>query len=157
FPDFNFRLARRIKALGIPVVYYVSPQIWAWRPRRIETMRAIADLVIVIFPFEEAIYRDAGVPVTFVGHPLLDLVHCSGPHEFMTRHGLSDGTPTVAVLPGSRPNEVSRILPDLVGAAELIRARVASPQFVIARAPHLDDRVFDVARRARLEALTIVE
>src|SRR5687767_15884461 len=63
FPDFNFRLARRIKALGIPVVYYISPQIWAWRAKRLGAIRSFADLVLVIFPFEEAIYRDGGVPV----------------------------------------------------------------------------------------------
>ena len=147
FPDFNFRLARRVKALGIPVVYYISPQIWAWRPGRLETIREIADLVIVIFPFEEAIYRNAGVPVTFVGHPLVDLAKPSDKTDFLRCHGLSAAVPTIAVLPGSRPNEVRRILPDLVAAAELIRARVPGAQVVVARAPHLDDRLFDVARR----------
>ena len=73
FPDFNFRLAPRIRRLGVPVVYYISPQIWAWRRGRLKTMRAIADRVLVIFPFEEQIYRDGGVPVEFVGHPLVDL------------------------------------------------------------------------------------
>src|SRR5207302_7055297 len=79
FPDFNFRLARRIKALGIPVVYYISPQIWAWRPKRLEAIRQFADLVLVIFPFEEAIYQKGGVPVEFVGHPLIDLARPSAP------------------------------------------------------------------------------
>jgi lipid-A-disaccharide synthase len=157
FPDFNFRLARRIKALGIPVVYYISPQIWAWRPRRIETMREIADLVVVIFPFEESIYRDAGIPVTFVGHPLVELAQTTDRTEFLRRHGLSPGAPTVAVLPGSRPNEVTRILPDLVRAAALIRARVPDVQIVIARAPDLDDRLFASARTGHAGAIAIVE
>src|SRR6185295_11025594 len=101
FPDFNFRLARRVKALGIPVVYYISPQIWAWRPKRIETIRRIANLVLVIFPFEEAIYRDRGVPVEFVGHPLIDLATPAGNRrEFLTARGLSPDAPTVAILPG---------------------------------------------------------
>src|SRR6185503_4707798 len=100
FPDFNFRLARRIKALSVPVVYYISPQIWAWRPGRIKTMREIADLVVVIFPFEEQIYRDAGVPVTFVGHPLVDLAQTTDRDAFLRRHGLLPGSPTVAILPG---------------------------------------------------------
>jgi lipid-A-disaccharide synthase len=143
FPDFNFRLARAIKRLGVPVVYYISPQIWAWRPRRLATMRRIADRVLVIFPFEEAIYQKGGVPVEFVGHPLVDLVTPSAARvEFLTGHGLAADAPTVAILPGSRPNEVSRILPDLIAAAHQIRAAVPNAQFVVARAPHLDDRLF---------------
>ena len=143
-PDFNFRLAPRIKKLGVPIVYYISPQIWAWRPGRLKTIRAFADRVLVIFPFEESIYRDGGVPVEFVGHPLVDLSAATAPREtFLTRHGLSASAPTVAILPGSRPNEVSRILPDLVASAPLIRARVPGAQFVVARAPHLPDRLFD--------------
>jgi lipid-A-disaccharide synthase len=144
FPDFNFRLARRIKALGIPVVYYISPQIWAWRPKRLETIRRFADLVLVIFPFEEAIYREGGVPVEFVGHPLIDLARPSAPRAaFLTSHGFSLSAPTIAILPGSRPNEVSRILPDLMVAAKKIRLRLPSAQFFVARAPNLDDYHFD--------------
>ncbi len=157
FPDFNFRLARRIKALGVPVVYYISPQIWAWRPGRIKTMREIADLVVVIFPFEEKIYRDAGVPVTFVGHPLVELAQTTDRDAFLRRHGLSPGAPTIAILPGSRANEVTRILPDLVRAAALVRARVPGVQIVIARAPDLEDRWFDVARTDQAGAIAIVE
>jgi lipid-A-disaccharide synthase len=143
FPDFNFRLARALKRLGVPVIYYISPQIWAWRPKRLETMRRIADRVLVIFPFEEAIYRDGGVPVEFVGHPLVDLAAPSASRsDFLRAHGLSPTAPTVAVLPGSRPNEVSRILPDLLQAARLIRVAVPEAQFVVARAPHLDDGLF---------------
>lgn len=143
FPDFNFRLARRVKRLGIPVVYYISPQIWAWRRGRLKTIRAFADRVLVIFPFEEAIYRDAGVPVEFVGHPLVELAAASSAREpFLRRLGLDPAAPTVAILPGSRRNEVARILPDLRSAADRIRAAVPGVQFVVARAPHLDDRLF---------------
>jgi lipid-A-disaccharide synthase len=143
FPDFNFRLARALKRLGVPVIYYISPQIWAWRPKRLETMRRIADRVLVIFPFEEAIYRNGGVPVEFVGHPLVDLAAPSASRsDFLRARGLSPTAPTVAVLPGSRPNEVSRILPDLLEAARLIQAAVPEVQFVVARAPHLDDGLF---------------
>ena len=144
FPDFNFRLARRIKALGIPVVYYISPQIWAWRPKRIDAIRRFADLVLVIFPFEEAIYRAAGVPVEFVGHPLIDLARPSAPRAaFLRSQGFSLSAPTIAILPGSRPNEVSRILPDLMVAAKKIRMRLPSAQFFVARAPNLDDDHFE--------------
>ena len=73
FPDFNFRLAHALRKLGVPVVYYISPQLWAWRPGRLKTMQRIADRVLVIFPFEAAIYQRAGVPVEWVGHPLLDV------------------------------------------------------------------------------------
>jgi lipid-A-disaccharide synthase len=146
-PDFNFRLAPRIKRLGVPVIYYVGPQVWAWRRRRLKTIREFADRVLVIFPFEERIYREAGVPVQFVGHPLVDLAKTSATREqFLSRLGLAPTAPTVALLPGSRPNEVSRILPDLARAAERIRAAVPGAQFVIARAPHLENRLFDAAR-----------
>ncbi len=158
FPDFNFPLSRRVKQLGVPVVYYVSPQIWAWRPGRLKTIREIADLVLVIFPFEERIYRDGRVPVEFVGHPLVDLARASDSREsFLRRHGLSAAAPTVAMLPGSRPNEVKRILPDLVLAAAKIRARVVDAQFVIARAPSLDDRLFDLVRHQPRASFAIVE
>ena len=143
FPDFNFRLARAIKRLGVPVVYYISPQIWAWRPGRLATMKRIADRVLVIFPFEEAIYEKGGVPVEFVGHPLIDLAAPSAPRErFLAAHGLAASAPTVAILPGSRPNEVSRILPDLLAAAARIRSALPNVQFVVARAPHLEDHLF---------------
>jgi lipid-A-disaccharide synthase len=144
FPDFNFRLARNVRALGIPVIYYISPQIWAWRPRRIETIRRIADLVLVIFPFEEAIYREHGVPVRFVGHPLLELARPSATRAaFLAAQGLSQSAATVAILPGSRTNEVTHILPDLIAAAKKIRANLPSTQFIVARAPNLDDGLFD--------------
>jgi lipid-A-disaccharide synthase len=148
FPDFNLPLARRIKRLGVPVVYYVSPQVWAWRRGRVKTIRAVANRVLVIFPFEEAVYREAGVPVEFVGHPMVDLAVPSVPRDvFLRRLGLAPEAPTIALLPGSRPNELARILPDLVAAASGIRARVAGAQFVVARAPNLDDALFEGARR----------
>ena len=148
-PDFNFRLAPRIRRLGVPVVYYISPQIWAWRKGRLKSIREFADRVLVIFPFEEAIYREGGVPVEFVGHPLVDLVTPSAPREaFLSAHGLSASAPCVALLPGSRPNEVTRILPDLAAASVLIRARLPRAQFIVARAPGLDDDLFRSIRIA---------
>ncbi len=144
FPDFNFQLVPRIRKLGIPVVYYISPQIWAWRSGRLMTIRATADRVLVIFPFEEAIYKTAGVPVEFVGHPLIDLAHARLPRApFLRELGLTPDAPTVAILPGSRINEVARILPDLTLAARRIRERIPSAQFVVARAPYLADGLFE--------------
>ena len=101
------------------------------------------DLALVIFPFEEALYRNAGIPVEFVGHPLLELsAPCDNREAFLRGHGLSPVAPTVALLPGSRPNELRAILPDLARAARIVRDRVPSVQLVVARAPDLDDALF---------------
>ena len=144
FPDFNFFLARAVRRLGVPVVYYISPQLWAWRRGRMKTMRRIADRVLVIFPFEQAIYERAGVPVQWVGHPLLDVAEAPEPRDaFLARVGLDPRRPAVALLPGSRRNEVRAILPDLARAATLIRHRLPTVQFVVARAPHLHDSLFE--------------
>lgn len=150
FPDFNFRLGQAVHDLGIPVVYYVSPQLWAWRPRRIETMKRFVDLVLPIFPFEEAIYRQAGMAVEMVGHPLIDLL---GPPvdraAFLREVGADPSRPTVALLPGSRPNELEALLPDLVAAARLVSRDLPGVQFVLARAPNLDEHYFAAALAAR--------
>jgi lipid-A-disaccharide synthase len=143
FPDFNFRLASAVKRLGIPIIYYISPQLWAWRKRRMESMKRLADRVLVIFPFEEQIYREAGVPVQFVGHPLVDLARAHEPKDrFLAELGLDPGRPIVALLPGSRPNEVERLLPVIRDAVARITQQLPAAQFVIARAPALDDRLF---------------
>ena len=143
FPDFNFRLAAAVKKLGIPVIYYISPQLWAWRKNRMQTMKRIADRVLVIFPFEEQMYRDAGVPVEFVGHPLVDLARAQEPRDsFLRETGLDGSRPIVALLPGSRPNEVERLLPVMRDAVAEITKRLPETQFVVARAPSLDDRLF---------------
>ena len=140
FPDFNFALARALRRLRIPIVYYISPQLWAWRPGRMKTMRQIADLVLVIFEFEERIYREAGVPVEWVGHPLLDVMPpATSKPALRAEIGARGDEPVVALMPGSRRNEVREILPDLVAAAGRIRSRLPSARFVVARAPHLAD------------------
>ncbi len=143
FPDFNFRLMAALKRLGIPVVYYISPQLWAWRPGRMRTMQKLVDRVLVIFPFEEPLYRRHGVDVEFVGHPLIDLVRPRESREaFLGARGLNPLAPTVALLPGSRRNELERIAPDMAAAVPLIRRRVPDAQFVVACAPHLDEALF---------------
>jgi lipid-A-disaccharide synthase len=142
-PDFNFRLLSALRRLGIPIVYYVSPQLWAWRPGRMETMKTYVDRVLVIFPFEEALYRDAGVNVQFVGHPLVDLAKSGQPREaFLTERGLVPTAPTVALLPGSRKNELDRTVPVMAETIPLIRARVPDAQFVVACAPSMADSLF---------------
>ncbi len=126
FPDFNFRLLPVMHRLGVPVVYYVSPQLWAWRPGRMATLARYVSRMLVIFPFEAPIYERAGVPVEFVGHPLIDLANATaGRVPFLTGLGLDPERPVVALLPGSRPNEVTRILPELVAAAREVSRRVA--------------------------------
>ena len=143
FPDFNFRLAAAIRKLGVPVVYYISPQLWAWRRGRMKTMRRIADRVLVIFPFEAPIYEAAGVAVQWVGHPMLDVTCDIRPRgDYLQGLGLDPDRPVVALLPGSRRNELRQILPDLAGAALAIRQRLPAAQFVVARAPHLGDELF---------------
>lgn len=143
FPDFNFRLMAALRRLGVPIVYYISPQLWAWRPGRMETMKRLVDRVLVIFPFEEDLYRRAGVDVQFVGHPLVDLAKPTEPRAvFLKSHDLDPTAPTVALLPGSRPNEIHRILPDIAAALPLIAARVPRVQFVIAAAPSLPRELF---------------
>jgi lipid-A-disaccharide synthase len=143
FPDFNFRLLSALHGLGIPIVYYVSPQLWAWRAGRMGTMKQFVNKVLVIFPFEEAIYERAGVPVEFVGHPLVDIAQPTQPRSaFLRDRGLIPDAPTVALLPGSRPNELHRITPGIVAALPLIRRRVPDVQFVVACAPNLPDTMF---------------
>ena len=143
FPDFNFRLAGALHRLGVPVVYYVCPQLWAWRRGRLRTMRRFVRRALVIFPFEAAIYREAGIPVEFVGHPLVELSLTREVRgDFLPAVGLDAGAPTIALLPGSRPNEVRAILPELVRSAPLIRRKAPAAQFLVARAPHLDDQLF---------------
>jgi lipid-A-disaccharide synthase len=138
FPSFNLRMAKRLKLRKIPVVYFVSPQIWAWKKWRINQIKACVDKMLCIFDFEEAIYRKASIPVEYVGHPLVDLVR---PHlsrrEFIAKAGLQPNVATVALLPGSREIEVSFNLPRMLDAATRL-AISRKVQFVLAVAPTLD-------------------
>lgn len=143
YPDFNLRLARELHRRRIPVVYYVSPQVWAWRRGRLRSIRETVARMLVIFPFEEALYREAAVPVTFVGHPLVDLVRPDAdPATFLLSVGLDPSRPAVAVLPGSRPQEIGHNLPPLAGAIALLCRKRPDLQFVLPMAPSLDVSVF---------------
>jgi lipid-A-disaccharide synthase len=143
FPDFNFRLMAAIKRSGIPIVYYVGPQLWAWRPGRMQTIKALVDRVLPIFPFEEQLYRDEGIDVQFVGHPLVDLVNVRESREQLTRRlDLDPNRPIVALLPGSRANELQRLVPVLAAAVPRIASAVVGTQFLVARAPTLPDSFF---------------
>jgi lipid-A-disaccharide synthase len=143
YPDFNFRLMAAVRRLGVPIVYYVSPQLWAWRSGRIQTMKALVDLVLPIFPFEESLYRDEGMAVRFVGHPLVDLAVTRESREAMVRRlDLNPAQPIIALLPGSRPNELQRLVPVLAAAVPRIASAVVGTQFLVARAPNLPDSYF---------------
>lgn len=139
YPDFNIPLAKTAKELGIPVLYYISPQVWAWRFGRIKTIRRCVNKMLVILPFEEALYRSAGVDARYVGHPLLDAVNDIGPREeILKRLGLDPGKKTVAILPGSRRSEVVKLLPVMLGAAEIISGGPEPVQFLLPLASTLD-------------------
>jgi lipid-A-disaccharide synthase len=156
FPDFNFRLLPVMRRLGVPVVYYVSPQLWAWRRGRLAAIRRDVARMLVIFPFEAVLYEEAGVPVEFVGHPLVEAIAPGDRRSWLLAHDLDPDQPVVALLPGSRPNEVHRILPPLVAAAPRIRQAVPGVQFVVARAPSLEDRLFTDLDRLRAERIPVV-
>ncbi|HUD70604.1 MAG TPA: lipid-A-disaccharide synthase [Dongiaceae bacterium] len=139
YPDFNLRVARRCRRAGVPVLYFISPQVWAWRRGRVRTMRGRIDRMLCILPFEEPIYRAAGVPATFVGHPLLDQVAASRtPAQERSRLGLDAKRPLVALLPGSRRNEIAAHLDPLLGAAAILHEEFRDLQFVMPVAPTLD-------------------
>ncbi len=151
YPDFNFQLMARLARRGVRVVYYVTPQLWAWRPKRMATMQRHVSLALPIFPFEEALYQKAGVPVRFLGHPLVDAVPAvpadpraaAAVRDVMCQAiGLDALRPVVALLPGSRHNELSRLVPVIAGAMPLIRSRVPAVQFVVACAPGRHDAEF---------------
>ena len=136
FPEFNLRLARAARKAGVPVVYFVPPQIWAWRGGRIRTIRRRVSMVLAVFPFETALYRRAGVPVEFVGHPLLDAL-VDAPSRSVARRalGIEEGAPVIGLLPGSRREEVARMLPAMRGAVERIAREYPGARFVLGVAP----------------------
>ena len=136
FPDFNLWLARTAKKLSIPVFYYISPQIWAWRRGRARTIGRLADRIGVILPFEEEVYRKYGIRADFVGHPLMDTVRAEmEEEEFRDRYALGSRL-LIGLLPGSRSREVRALLPLFVDAAALLRHRLSAPcTFLVPRAP----------------------
>ena len=155
-PGFNFGLARRLKKHGVRCAYFISPQLWAWRPRRMRWIQERFERVIVIFPFEEEIYRKAGVKVDFVGHPLVDSVHRTMTREqFAAKFGLDARQQILALLPGSRPSEIRRNLPIILEACKrLVENR--SLQIVLAAAPGLGAKSFK-ANKSPDTPVTIVE
>ncbi len=120
-PDFHLRLARRLKRMGVPVIYLVAPQVWAWRKDRLPMMRRTLDRLLCIFPFEQEFFEKHGLAASYIGHPLTRLIRPSNtPCELRRRFGVEPDKPLIALLPGSRTGEIMRHLPDLITAAEMI-------------------------------------
>jgi lipid-A-disaccharide synthase len=144
-PDFNLPLARHARKLGLTVIYYIGPTVWAWRRRRLRTIAANVDLMLSILPFEEALYRSHGVRVRYVGHPLIDSARPSRPTaQFLADHGLDGEGPIVAVLPGSRPSELRALMPALLGACRILAGRKPSPRFLF---PAASPEIYDLLGR----------
>jgi lipid-A-disaccharide synthase len=138
FPDFNLRLAKIAHRRGIPILYYISPQVWAWRPKRMKLIARLVKKMIVLFPFEVPLYETAGVDVEWVGHPLLDIVKPTLPKEkAFQQFGLDPNRRTVGLLPGSRIHEIERLLPPLLASARFLQEEIPDLQFVIPLAPGL--------------------
>ncbi len=143
FPGFNLRFAREAKKRHIPIIYYISPQIWAWGERRIELIRKLVDKMIVVFNFEEKLYKEKGLDVTFVGHPLLDLVKpTQSRQDTFVEFGLNPSLPTIGILPGSRISEIRRHLSTMIKACKIIYNEIHGVQFVIPVAKGLPDEIF---------------
>ena len=140
YPDFNLRLARTAKELGIKVLYYISPQVWAWRQKRVYKIKKLVDMMAVILPFEAAFYEQVEVPVRFVGHPLIDEVDSKLSHEQAAEEfGLDHARPVLGLFPGSRRSEIKRLLPTLLESAKLIQQSLPEVQFILPRASTLSE------------------
>ncbi len=121
YPDFNLLLAAKAKKMGIPIMYYISPQIWAWRRGRVHTIRRLVDRMVCILPFEKDFYARYDCPVDYVGHPLVDTVHPGmDRHEFAARYRIDPGKKLIGLLPGSRRKEIASLLPTFLAGAQLL-------------------------------------
>jgi len=140
YAEFNLRVAKELKSLGVPVVYYVSPQVWAWGRWRIKTIQRLVNKMLVFFRFEETLYKDHGVDVSFVGHPLLDTVKATVAKDDMAKKlGIEKGTRIVGLLPGSRQSEIKNILPIMLESAKLLLKRSKTKiKFVLPLAATVD-------------------
>lgn len=156
-PDFNLRLARKLKKAGIPVLYYVSPTVWAWRRGRLKAVRKYVARMMLIFPFEEEIYKAEDIPAVYIGHPLLERVKADlSREEFFARYGLDPGKKLVVLLPGSRKSELRSHSPVLAEVAERIRSSVPA-EFVLVLAESLERAELEKAFSGRIRGLRIID
>jgi lipid-A-disaccharide synthase len=158
WPEFNLRIVKDLKRLGLTTIYYISPQLWAWRRYRVRIVRRYVDKMIVILPFEVEFYRQQGIAVEFVGHPLVDSVRATLDRTaFCRKHGLASDPPIVSLLPGSRRTEVVHILPVLVEAASRVSQRL-NVQFVIPLAPTISlELARSIIERARSVPVRVIQ
>jgi lipid-A-disaccharide synthase len=157
FPDFNLRVATAAKKLGIPVMYYISPQVWAWRTGRIKKIKKVVDHMVVIFPFEMAFYKKWHVPVTFVGHPLVDIVDSMTPgRPREEKENLKGDGLLIGLLPGSRNDEIRRLLPVMVQVADILSEQVPNIRFVIPVASSVDTALIETMVEGGNSRLVIV-
>jgi len=158
YPDFNLRLAKVAHKYGVPVLYYISPQIWAWRTNRIKQIAKVVKKMIVVFPFERSLYEEAGIDVTFTGHPLLDIVKATKSKEENIKHfGLDDHKTTIGLLPGSRITEVKKLLPPMVGAAQQLAEQFSNLQFILPVAPGLQKREIEKLLQDSKVGISVVD
>src|SRR6266571_627497 len=159
WPDFNLRLARWLHRRGIKVIYYVSPQLWAWRSYRVRNLRRDVDLLLSILPFEKDWYAQRAMThVEYVGYPLVGEVHArDNREEFCRRHDLDPSRSIIALLPGSRHKELIRILPPMLDAALVISKQRPEVQFVVVVAPNRDPKEADEILRGRVHALSVTD
>ncbi len=146
YPDFNIPVAREAKRRGIKVLYYVSPQVWAWRIGRVATIGKLVDAMAVILPFEAELYRSTGIPCEFVGHPVMDEIAgvAGNSDSIKAELGLQPDRPVMALMPGSRPHEVQKLLPLMAAAAAAMKERSPEYQFVMPVAPNLGTEALSV-------------
>jgi len=156
-PDFNLRLAKALKKRGIPVLYYISPTVWAWRRGRLKTIRACVERMLLIFPFETEIYRAAGIPAVYVGHPLIERIKVGLDRtDFARKFSLDPDRPIIALLPGSRPSELKFHLPVLAAAAPRLRKEFGA-QLVLVLAESLEEDVLNAGLPpAARDGLTVI-
>jgi lipid-A-disaccharide synthase len=155
YPGFNLRLAKVAKKAGVKVLYYISPQIWAWRQGRVKKIARLVDHMAVILPFEAPFYHQAGVPVTFVGHPMLDLVNVTLERSAAAASfGLDPSRPIVGLFPGSRRNEIEKLLPVIIAAAAILKAQFPGLQFILPLASTLrEDDIMPQLTAAGLDVI----
>ena len=157
YPGFNLRFAKEIKKREIPILYYISPQVWAWGGKRIETIKKLVDRMVVFFPFEEKLYKDADVEVDLIGHPLLDLVKPSlSKEEFQRKLKLTGKETLVGLLPGSRWQEIEKVLPVMVRACLILKKRFPDLKIAIGLAPNINqERLQIFLKKMNLEAIIL--
>ncbi len=150
YPGFNLKLAANLAKKGIPVVYYISPQIWAWGRQRVRIIKKYVKKMLVFFKFEEELYKKYGVDAEFVGHPLVDVVKVTASKdEVYKKYSLSKDKKTIALLPGSREFEIRTLLPIMARAAELMSSKMGDVQFIISKHPHLDLSIYKASLKGR--------